>query len=199
MSRLSALPMVNSSNFSITLYIYGRTRPWTKNHCTLWVRPVRCNIRKGLLHSFQAAFLSLWFFELWFTLPPCMGAIEDDLTKKKFTLVVDLKKKIKAFSIFPDFISIFQTFSRSGKLLASFKTFPRIQNSVQTLRVARLSSIRLTTKLLEFPGLSNLDPTRRTSFHGKHEYNALTPPPPFLLCCVFKNISNRFWRVLVLG
>ena len=184
--------MVNSSNFSITLYIYGRTRPWTKNLCTLWVRPVRCNIRKGLLHSLQAAFLSLWFFELWFTLPPCMGAIEDDLTKKKFTLVVDLKKKSRLSPFF-------QTFSRSGKLLASFKTFSRIQNSVQTLRVARLSSIRLTTKLLEFPGLSNLDPTRRTRFHGKHEYNSLTPPPHFCLCCVFKNISNRFWRVLVLG
>ena len=125
MSRLSALPMVNSSNFSITLYIYGRTRPWTKNHCTLWVRPVRCNIRKGLLYSFQAAFLSLWFFELWFTLPPCMGAIEDDLTKKKFTLVVDLKKKnqgfLHFFRLYLHFPDFFQVWKIAGKFQDFFK------------------------------------------------------------------------------
>ena len=112
-----------------------------------------------------------------------MGAIEDDLTQKNFTLVVALKKNSRLFTIFPDFISIFQTFSRSGKLLANFKTFSRIQNSVQTLRVVRLSSICLTTKLLEFPGLSNLDPTRRTRFLGKHEYNSLNPL--ISICAVF--------------
>ena len=121
-SRLSALPMVNSSNFSITIYIYGRTRPRTKNHCTLWVRPVRCNIRKGPLYSLQAAFLSLWFFELWFTLPPCMGAIEYDLTKKNFTLVVALKKN-------QGFLPFFQTLSPFSRL------FPGLENCWQISRL----------------------------------------------------------------
>ena len=47
-----------------------------------------------------------------------MGAIEDDLTKKKFTVVVDLKKKIKAFSIFSDF---FQVWKIAGKFQDFFK------------------------------------------------------------------------------
>ena len=41
-------------------------------------------------------------------------------------LVVALKKKQKnsrLFTIFPDFISIFQTFFRSGKLLGKFQDF----------------------------------------------------------------------------
>ena len=47
--------------------------------------------------------------------------------RKKLTykvLVVALKKKTQDFlSFFPDFISIFQTFSRSGKLLGKFQDF----------------------------------------------------------------------------
>ena len=63
------------------------------------------------------------------------GEIEYDLTnrKKNFTcnaLFVALKT---FFTIFPDFISIFQTFSRSRKLLGKFQDFSRIQDSVQTL------------------------------------------------------------------
>ena len=38
-------------------------------------------------------------------------------------LVVALKKKIKTFYHFPDFTSIFQTFSRSEKLLDKFQHF----------------------------------------------------------------------------
>ena len=57
---------------------------------------------------------------------------------KKFTfktLVVALKIKTQDFlPFFPDFISIFQTFSRSGKLLGKFQVFfSRIQDSVRTL------------------------------------------------------------------
>ena len=47
--------------------------------------------------------------------------------RKKLTykvLVVALKKKLKTFyHFFPDFISIFQTFSTSGKLLSKFQDF----------------------------------------------------------------------------
>ena len=38
-------------------------------------------------------------------------------------LVVALKKKSRLFTIFPDFTSIFQTFSRSEKLLDKFQDF----------------------------------------------------------------------------
>ena len=50
-------------------------------------------------------------------------------------LVVALKKKSRLFTIFPDFTSIFQTFSRSEKLLDKFQDFSRIQDSVRTLVV----------------------------------------------------------------
>ena len=49
-------------------------------------------------------------------------------TKTKFTytciaLVVALKNCSRLFSVFPDFISIFQTFYRSGELLGKFQDF----------------------------------------------------------------------------
>ena len=57
------------------------------------------------------------------------GEIEYDLTKneKIFTykalVVVALKKISTLFTIFPDFISTFQIFFRSGKLLRKFQDF----------------------------------------------------------------------------
>ena len=52
------------------------------------------------------------------------GEIEYDLTKtKKKAFAVALKKKLRLFTIFPNSISVFQTFSR----------FSRIQDSVRTL------------------------------------------------------------------
>ena len=57
------------------------------------------------------------------------GEVEYDLTKneKNFTykalVVVALKKILTLFTIFPDFISTFQTFFRSGKLLRKFQDF----------------------------------------------------------------------------
>ena len=49
-------------------------------------------------------------------------------------LVVALKKKTsRFFTVFPDFISIFQTFIVLENCGANFKTFSRIQDSVQTL------------------------------------------------------------------
>ena len=44
-----------------------------------------------------------------------------------------------------DILPFFQTFSRSGKFWANFKTFSRIQDSVRTLDV--------TTKAVHFPQL----------------------------------------------
>ena len=38
---------------------------------------------------------------------------------------------------FQDFICIFQTFSRSGKLLGKFQDFLRIQDSVRTLKTIK--------------------------------------------------------------
>ena len=52
------------------------------------------------------------------------GEIEYDLTKtKKKAFAVALKKKIRLFTIFPNSISVFQTFSRFGKLLGKFQDF----------------------------------------------------------------------------
>ena len=56
------------------------------------------------------------------------GEIEYDQNGKNFTY-----KALVDFIIFPAFISIFQTFSRSGKLLRKFQDFSRIQDSVRTL------------------------------------------------------------------
>ena len=44
-----------------------------------------------------------------------------------------LKKNSTLFTIFQDFNSIFQTFSKSGKVLCNFKTFSIIQDSVRAL------------------------------------------------------------------
>ena len=58
-----------------------------------------------------------------------MGESEYDLTKTKNiityeALVVALKKtNLTLFTIFPDILSTFQTFSRSGKLLGKFQDF----------------------------------------------------------------------------
>ena len=47
------------------------------------------------------------------------------------------KKNSRLFIIFPDFVFIFQTFSRSGELPGNFKTFSRIQASVRTLIITK--------------------------------------------------------------
>ena len=54
------------------------------------------------------------------------GEIEYDQNGKNFHLqstCVTLEKNTQDFIIFPDFISIFQTFSRSGQLLGKFQDF----------------------------------------------------------------------------
>ena len=56
------------------------------------------------------------------------GESEYDLTKTKNiityeALVVPLKKNLRRFTIFADILSIFQTFSTSGKLLGKFLGF----------------------------------------------------------------------------
>ena len=53
--------------------------------------------------------------------------------------VVALKKTSRLLPFFPDLTSIFQTFSRSGKLHCKFqfKAFSRIQDSVQTCKSDR--------------------------------------------------------------
>ena len=62
--------------------------------------------------------------------------IRFDQHKKKFhfwSTCCTFKKTLDFLPFFQDFTSIFQTFSRSGKLPGQFQEFSRIQDSVRTL------------------------------------------------------------------
>ena len=58
-------------------------------------------------------------------------------------LAVALKKKLKTFYYFPDFISIFQTFSSSGKLLDKFQDFSKNSRLCTYARYSCRTSILL--------------------------------------------------------
>ena len=66
-----------------------------------------------------------------------MGAIEDDLTQKNFTLVVALKKKSRLFTIFPDF---FQVWKIAGKFQDFFKNSKLCTNPACSTLVINLSN-----------------------------------------------------------
>ena len=93
------------------------------------------------------------------------GEIEEDLTKTKKEKFTHEALYHFFFTIFPDFISIFQTFYRSGKLLARFQEFktmyercPKHQTFSRQMLTGRTSRKRppLVSDRYQFLGLKVL-------------------------------------------